>query len=622
MKNVMLHTENPEAAAEEIEKYNGHITQICTPYIIIARLPDNLDTDALLQSRITIPADIDEESKIFVEAWKQVIASQEVTVPIVKWGAPGYKHPKNASTQQELKAQAREFLSDTSSRLVGKVAVAVIIVSGPDPNLTFSDEEIDKINEQVVIGLQVLSTAELAANITFRYFNKTFKIAAKPHSGNCTSIEYCESVWRDPALALLGVGSGLAGVASFNKRLRKDYKTDWAFTAFFTKYPLSHFAYGGSGRTCMQYSNDGYGPDQIGRVFAHETCHVFGAANEYQDPIDPCSCEESGYYNVPNYNCDDCTISPYPKVDCLMKKNDLSNICFWTRSQLGWPFWRNKARSITGRFTGGPIVLVNYDSLMYLIYGAMGSDKINVVMSKDGIVWIGQPAIPDQFCSNAMSAVAWSGKIWLVYEDSDGSGQLWVTTYEGNSWSTAQQIENQQTGGPITLIVFQYSLYLIYGAVGSSDLVVSVSGDGYNWKYAHSIEGVSCKVAAAAVVWKNYAWLVYEDNDGSGQLWMTSSNNAYTFEKPQKIEGQRTGGPITLSVYNNRLYLIYGDNTADKIWVTTSIDGIHWVNTHSIPDQYCKNAASCLVFNSKLMLVYQDNDGSGQLWVSNMETNT
>ena len=51
---------------------------------------------------------------------------------------------------------------------------------------------------------------------------------------------------------------------------------DGAYIGFFSKYNQKHFAYAyfGGGPLYMQYSNDGWGPDQIDRVFAHETGHV------------------------------------------------------------------------------------------------------------------------------------------------------------------------------------------------------------------------------------------------------------------------------------------------------------------------------------------------------------
>ena len=59
--------------------------------------------------------------------------------------------------------------------------------------------------------------------------------------------------------------------------------TRWTYCAFFTKYPLAHFAYAfiGGPRLANGLRQRRLGPDNIDRVFAHETGHIFGAPDEY-----------------------------------------------------------------------------------------------------------------------------------------------------------------------------------------------------------------------------------------------------------------------------------------------------------------------------------------------------
>ena len=44
----------------------------------------------------------------------------------------------------------------------------------------------------------------------------------------------------------------------------------------------------------MHYDNDGWGPDNIDRVFTHETGHIFGCPDEYA--ASNCSCDTKAGY--------------------------------------------------------------------------------------------------------------------------------------------------------------------------------------------------------------------------------------------------------------------------------------------------------------------------------------
>jgi hypothetical protein len=333
MSTFILHTVSLEDAIEEIRNSAGQVTQICTHSIIIAILPDDFEVSKLKFSNISIPEDIDKVSKLFVDAWG--FDSQKEVSKIINWGEEGHQYPKNRFNDKELAEQFEVSPPSTSSYMIGGITIGLVIVQGKDSSLIFSQNEIDNTISQTMSGLQSLAAFEPMADITFKYQISILSIDAPRPITDCPSFETCESIWRDPALKLLGCSTGLDGVNEYNRRLIQETGNKWAFTAFFTKYPLFHFAYAASGRICMNYCNDGWGPSQINKVLAHETCHIFGAADEYSES--QCTCDNSGYFNVPNYNCDNCT-SSFPKVSCLMKKNDLSTLCEWSRWQLGWAY--------------------------------------------------------------------------------------------------------------------------------------------------------------------------------------------------------------------------------------------------------------------------------------------
>jgi len=221
----------------------------------------------------------------------------------------------------------------TSQRLTGSVAVGIIIVEGPNANLKFSAAERTKVVAEVQNGLGWLATQN-PEGLVFKYDIKIVTLNVQPGPSTLT-FDQMETRWRDPAMQQLGFATGMAGVSAYVEKIRTNLGTTWTYCGFFTKYPLGHFAYASIGgpRLVMHYDNDGWGPDNIDRVFAHESGHIFGAPDEYASS--GCNCGGSwGFYGKPNANCANC--APSGGVDCLMKGNSWS-MCVHTPYHLGLP---------------------------------------------------------------------------------------------------------------------------------------------------------------------------------------------------------------------------------------------------------------------------------------------
>jgi hypothetical protein len=294
-----------------------------------AALPDELTTDLDEVGALGLAAFAMRESSDYAEAKAQRPLAGE------DWDGADADSPDvhEGSLAESLAAEA-EAAAATSARLTGKVAVAIVIVEGPTAALKFSAEERTKVVAEVQNGLSWLGSQSSPAGISWSYDIRivTLDVAAGP--ANQTS-EQKEARWRDPAMAQLGHGPGLAGVRAFVEAMRTRLGTDWGYCAFFTKYPLGHFAYASIGgpRLVMEYANDGWGPDNIDRVFAHETGHIFGAPDEYA--ASGCDCGGSwGHFGVPNTNCINC--APGGGVSCIMRSNEWA-MCPYTPYHLGFP---------------------------------------------------------------------------------------------------------------------------------------------------------------------------------------------------------------------------------------------------------------------------------------------
>jgi hypothetical protein len=189
----------------------------------------------------------------------------------------------------------------TSAYLEGSVAVGIIVVQGPTAALKFSDAELVKVVAEVQNGLGWLATVNPLAGISFSYDIQNVNVAVQPDP-NAADLE---ALWRDPAMAALGFSGDWNGVVSYVEDIRARFGTRWTYCGFFTKYPLGHFAYASIGgpRLVMDYNNDGWGPDNIDRVFAHESGHIFGCPDEYASS--GCSCGGGwGRLGLANGNCE------------------------------------------------------------------------------------------------------------------------------------------------------------------------------------------------------------------------------------------------------------------------------------------------------------------------------
>jgi len=235
-----------------------------------------------------------------------------------------------AAPEAEAEAEAVPAGAPTSAYLEGRVAVGIVIVEGPSADLQFSAAERAKVVAEVQNGLSYLATANPAAGVSFAYDIRVVQVSvtADPNAADL------EARWRDPAMAALGYPAAWGSVDRYIRDIRTRLDTRWTYVGFFTKYPLGHFAYASIGgpRLVMQYDNDGWGPDNIDRVFAHESGHIFGAPDEYSGSN--CDCGGNwGRFGRPNVNCQLC--APGGGIACLMKGNDFT-MCQVTPAHLGW----------------------------------------------------------------------------------------------------------------------------------------------------------------------------------------------------------------------------------------------------------------------------------------------
>lgn len=355
-------------------------------------------------------------------------------------------------------------------------------------SLALTTAERSTVMAEVMQGLAFLASADPEARVSFEF--DWHEVEVDVTAGTGSSYEDREAPWRNAALKQLGFAASRQGSVDYVNSLRTRRKTDWAYVAYFTRYPLAHFAYASNERLVMHYDNDGWGPDAINQVFAHESCHIFGAADEYGD----CGCGNSGHSNTPNLNCVNCTTA---QVDCLMNANTLS-LCGWSRAQIGWSTWRPIGGALIHVSVGadGQVWGCNASHQIFRRDGSawtrIAGSLRQVSVGRDGQVW-GVNADDKIFRWNGAGWTAVSGALRHVSVASDGT--VWgvnaghkIFRFNGSGWTAVAGALKQIAVG---------SASQVWG-VNASDDIFRRSGNAWQ-QIAGKLKHVS--VAADGTVW-------------------------------------------------------------------------------------------------------------------------
>ena len=226
----------------------------------------------------------------------------------------------------------------TSAFLIGSVSVSVVFFESNgalDPNLyDWTPAQKTHAFAQIQQGLSELAAQEPRANISFVYeapitFQTKYEPTPRPSSQDGLYItEFLQS-------------EGFAGdkvTATFRRNdfIRTKNNTHWAYTIYMVAgepyFDDGWFAYAyiNGPYAMLTYENNGWGPNDLYSMTAHETGHIFGAGDQYSGSCNNCT-TTFGYLQGPNSNCYLCPGS----VPSLMKCNSMT-VDASAAVQLGW----------------------------------------------------------------------------------------------------------------------------------------------------------------------------------------------------------------------------------------------------------------------------------------------
>jgi hypothetical protein len=239
----------------------------------------------------------------------------------------------------ELIAEILEafFAEAACWEMTGEMAVGIVFVeSSRSGGPKFTNSERNDICNEILAGQSWLTSQHPEGNLSWVYDIQMIKIDVANGSGDPD-----EDYWRDPAMGFVNYNghtysANWGGVGVYREDMRVTNRSVHAMVIFVTPYANSWHAYASGGRITLANKNDwgGWGRNTIDMITAHETSHLFGAADEYTGSGTPCSSCDTlhGCDRIPNGNCGSCAS---PQQDCVMDGNS-RRLCAYTRGHIGW----------------------------------------------------------------------------------------------------------------------------------------------------------------------------------------------------------------------------------------------------------------------------------------------
>jgi hypothetical protein len=363
-----------QQSLERIEAEGGRIVHVFPTHVLISSLPQGHETALLGQAGIisihrspldpSSVAAYGQTARQAVEIWNTIFASQqpqqaalsaqEVGEELVNdaFYPPDLIGEGQATLQGGIRAASAPGYYQTSEFVIGRVAVGIILPesdSSIDPSIEdWTSQEQQNVFSEIVAAMNWWAAREPRANLTFYYddhftspLSTGYEPINRPHSD--------QGLWIGQVMGELGysASSYFTRVRDHNNALRNQYQTDWAFTIFVVdsssdgdnKFSDGYFAYAylGGPFMVMTYGNNGYGPNNMDVVTAHEMGHIFHALDQYYSAHQACT-YRSGYLYVENQNSQygNCSSNEASIMRGQVWSYQSGAVDYYARGQVGW----------------------------------------------------------------------------------------------------------------------------------------------------------------------------------------------------------------------------------------------------------------------------------------------
>ena len=212
-------------------------------------------------------------------------------------------------------------------------------------------------------------------------------------------------------------------------------------------------------------------------------------------------------------------------------------------------------------------------------------------------------------------------RLLLVLAVSGHTAGAWAQTL---ALPAATGYSSLAMGSAPAMAVFNNKLYVAYLANdGTNELYVTSSSDGVNFAAATGYSNLLMGSAPALAVFNSKLYVAFRSNDSRNILFVTSSSDGVTFPTATGYASIAMGGAPSLAVFNSQLFVAFRSNDSSNTLLTTSSsDGVTFpAGTASSADTLGSDP-SLAVLSGQLYVAFRANDSSNQLFVSSSSTGT
>jgi len=356
---------------EKIRTLGGEAGIVFAPGAVLAELSPTNDTRLLTMPgvqavhRTFFPVEkietLESTQKLAVSVWNQLLTPSPKVLSAPAPDSPQYSDALIAPDRVNGDMPLAPSNVQTSEFMYGSVQVDIFLVESNGATENWTSQMRDEVVNQIAEGLNWWRTTSMtggnpAAKLIFHInvhdpWNEPSIVATTYEPITLSSED--EGLWITEIMNNLGYSSGgyFERVRAYVNDRRITIGTDWGFAIFVVNSlndPDGEFsnnngafayAYPNGPFMVQTYDNDGWTIDRMKIVTAHETGHIFGAADEYAGS----NCRDDtyhGYLHVQNTNCE----NGNPATEnSIMRSSDNQQLAYSNyqastpvKGQIGW----------------------------------------------------------------------------------------------------------------------------------------------------------------------------------------------------------------------------------------------------------------------------------------------